>query len=1051
MSLPPLTIIPAGAGSGKTYTIEQRLGEWVSKKLVEPRKIVAVTFTEAAAAELRQRIRGRLVALDRLDDAIALDQAYVSTIHGFGSRLLQEFSFENGSSPSPRLLDDDEEDVLLRQAIAQTDRVAAITRDLRRYGYVFQFGAERTPEEAFREDVLEFINLLRTMAWTGFETHYAERVGEWISEEYGETVDGGKLTERLRRAVKRLLNDFPHSLENLFQGNQKATTELRRDFRNLNGVLLPGRIQSDWTAWKQLGELRGSNSRCALPDGYDSRADTVREIASELPRHPGPRDSAIEHVAALIDAAQDVLEQYARAKREAGLVDYTDMIALTNRLLAENSEMLETLRDRIDCLVVDEFQDTNPLQFALLWHLHQAGVPTLVVGDLKQAIMGFQGADPRLFEAIQGRYPKACDPLTSNWRSQPAIMDFVNALGPRLFPDAYTPLEPRTRKSRLAPLEVVRFTARPRKDGHYLRALALGRCLGRLLEDDQQQVRDKQSGRLRQLRGSDMAVLCPTHKILEAYASAFRELGFAVRREEPGWYASRAVRLALDALAYVANPKDRHAALSLEVTELGSMTLEQGISALIKADGLSTPLLERLDAVAAHTAERTVYSLVAETLAAIQLHDVITTWPDARQHRANLLRLQAEAGAFMDTQREALAYGGFHGSGLPTFLAWLNVRASRDDCKPPAAVLDEHAIELVTWHSAKGREWPVVAVGGLDQAVKGRLPNAALAYESFDDLEHLLETASIEYSPAFAAKETNERFLEPLNADAQREERRLLYVALTRARDKLVIEWPEYLAGKGKQTSWNILADACGLALDDNALVLGEQRFKCVAHVASLDDEVEVEDECAPLIEWGRRAIRCTPDTVQRTPDSVAASSLDEATARAADAPPSYRYADAPALGGYGAGSAVGTRLHRCFEVLGARPQLDRCVPEILGVDADDPVAATVVTQVAHFESWLKTTWPNAEFFREWPVLARRDDGAVVTGAIDVLVRCGDDAWVIDHKSDQIEAGNGTAAKYRAQLEAYGMCLDTLGMRVRGLGINWIRTGQVLFLSGDVP
>ena len=95
-----------------------------------------------------------------------------------------------------------------------------------------------------------------------------------------------------------------------------------------------------------------------------------------------------------------MLVHYAAAKREAGLVDYSDMIAMAGQLLRERSDVLDTLVKRVDCLVVDEFQDTNPLQFALLWQLKEAGVPTLVVGDLKQAIMGFQGADPRLFEAL---------------------------------------------------------------------------------------------------------------------------------------------------------------------------------------------------------------------------------------------------------------------------------------------------------------------------------------------------------------------------------------------------------------------------------------------------------------------------------------------------------------------------------------------------------------------------------------------------------------------------------------------------------------------------
>ena len=117
--------------------------------------------------------------------------------------------------------------------------------------------------------------------------------------------------------------------------------------------------------------------------------------------------------------------------------------------------MLATLVSRVDCLVVDEFQDTNPLQFALLWQLAAAGVPTIVVGDLKQAIMGFQGADPRLFDALQVQSAAACEPLTRNWRSQPRLMAFVNAIGPGLFGADYVPLTPQRADSQPVPLEIV--------------------------------------------------------------------------------------------------------------------------------------------------------------------------------------------------------------------------------------------------------------------------------------------------------------------------------------------------------------------------------------------------------------------------------------------------------------------------------------------------------------------------------------------------------------------------------------------------------------------
>src|SRR5512143_3499650 len=130
MSIPTLTIIPAGAGSGKTYTIQTKLAEWIMSGEVDPGKIVAVTFTEAAAAELKGRIEGQLVKLGRLEDALRLDHAYISTIHGFGLRILKEFAFDAGISPQLRLLSEDEEKILIRLALSRTDRADEIAGKL---------------------------------------------------------------------------------------------------------------------------------------------------------------------------------------------------------------------------------------------------------------------------------------------------------------------------------------------------------------------------------------------------------------------------------------------------------------------------------------------------------------------------------------------------------------------------------------------------------------------------------------------------------------------------------------------------------------------------------------------------------------------------------------------------------------------------------------------------------------------------------------------------------------------------------------------------------
>ena len=470
-------------------------------------------------------------------------------------RLLTEFAFDAGLSPRPRLLNEDEENTLIRLALARTDKADVITSSLTKFGYSYDFFIQKSAEELFRDDLLKIVMLLRSAGWSEESDTYSEFASNWIRERYGITGDGEQLSSSLHQAVNRLLEAFPENLAGEFGNSVAAEKDFRRDYRNLREASKDGVLRTDWKLWKELRLLRKSKRGCQLPDGYDDLADAVIEAANTLPTHPGPLDQAILHIESLVAAGQDVLVHYAQAKREAGLVDYGDMIAMAADMLRNRQDVLNTLAQRIDCLVVDEFQDTNPLQFALLWQLKEAGVPTVTVGDLKQAIMGFQGADPRLFDALIHQNQEVTEPLTSNWRSQPSLMNFINAVGPGLFGDEYVPLAPQGADGQQEPIELIDFSVKARKGQHAIRALSTGERLRALLDDTSKQIFDRRAKLSRRIRGGDIAVLCPTHRMLSEYATVLRGQGLRVKLQEDGWHSSRIVQLACQALAYVANPR----------------------------------------------------------------------------------------------------------------------------------------------------------------------------------------------------------------------------------------------------------------------------------------------------------------------------------------------------------------------------------------------------------------------------------------------------------------------------------------------------------------
>lgn len=1056
--LPPLTIIPAGAGSGKTHSIQEQLGEWVTAGLVSPGRIVAVTFTEAAAAELRERIRGKLLGLGRLEEALQLDEAYISTIHGFGLRLLSEFAFDAGLSPRPRLLNEDEQNALIGLALARSEEAGIVTSNLSGFGYSFNFEHKEGPEVGFRRDVLKVVSLLRSIGVSKEGTAHSQFAEEWIRQRYGTTGDATRMVTNLREAIDGILSAFPESMEQEFGKNDTAKKEFQRDYRNLKAAEAAEiALASDWKLWQQLRDMRKSKKGCKLPEGYDALADAVMEAASVLPGHPGPLDHAVQHIQTLMAVAEDVLSHYAQAKHEAGLVDYGDMIAMAVDLLRNRPEVLEELVTRIDCLVVDEFQDTNPEQFSLLWHLKEAGIPTVIVGDMKQAIMGFQGADPRLFSALIATNPQFAQPLPENWRSQPPLMDFINAAGSVLFGEAYIALKPKGKASDLDPLEIIEFDESATGKVQ-LRAEAVGARLKSLLDDPDQVIFDRRTKKTRRLRAGDVAILCPTNPMLKAYSSVLRAIGLYVKLREEGWYASRVVELVCQALAYVANPADRHAALYLSVTELGGLELEEALKQLILNRRIDDPLLSRLDALASNLADQTLYSAVAQVISALQLFEIISLWPDADQSRVNLLRLQAEASEYMDSNREALASGGYHGAGIKSFLAWLKmkVQLKDKDYKPDPRVLDEDSVELITWHSSKGREWPVVFVCGMDTKRNPRQPNIELGYQSFDDLLRLMDHSIIEYSPKFAAPEANERFLKDLRPSQSMETKRLVYVAMTRAREKLVMEWPSYPEGKGGSTFWSVLAPQVEVSLEESQITVGDQSFPCsVWSGSSLQgNETLARDEqgVTRLAATGRRAIRkADPQKVPAilSPDSVTPSGLVAAPTEIAATNLSLeRYKNHDGLDAVAglAGTELGNLLHRCFEVLGANSALAEELGNITGVSLSEQELHGVGLSVSSFETWMADHFDPKAVQRELPLLGTDDNGSVISGTADLVVELDGGVWVIDHKSDYVEDPVLAFGAYRVQLECYCKLLQDAGYEVLGMGINWIRLGEIVLV-----
>jgi ATP-dependent exoDNAse (exonuclease V) beta subunit len=517
---------------------------------------------------------------------------------------------------------------------------------------------------------------------------------------------------------------------------------------------------------------------------------------------------------------------------------------------------------------------------------------------------------------------------------------------------------------------------------------------------------------------------------------------------------TQAIDLAMaDRDAYVADPADRHAALYLVVTELGSHTLESALGALRRGDPLEDPVLGMLEPLRSTAADKTVEDLVSDVIGALDLYGKVSTWADSAQARANLLRFQEEARQFRDANRQVLLAGGYYGTGIKTFLAWLSARAEENDAQPDSRVVDEDAVTLTTWHSAKGLEWPVVAVCGMHKKIEPRLPDVSVTYEDFKDLANILQKARVEIVPSFAAEETTTRFQEHLQPALEEESRRLLYVALTRAREKVILEWPSHLAGKDKAYYWTLLTGTADMAVGDKGMRVKRDNFPCIVSTAGTDVAPELEESggepVASLSEFGRRAIGYRPLPKDLTPETITPSSLHgEPGVKAMDGLIEEKYGEPLDVDLGLAGADRGLLLHKCFEILGGQATRLDLLERATGVKLDGKATTRLGKAVTDFDRWLAKHFEPQQVTREIQLLGMDGRGSVVSGILDLLVETAGGYWVLDHKSDATDDRGARFEMYLPQLRCYADLVRNAcpAKPVLGVGIHWISYGVVNLL-----
>ena len=819
MNLERLKIISAGAGSGKTYRLTQEMVALLRSNTVRPSGIIATTFTRKAAAELQERVRVKLLSEGLTKQADELTNALIGTVHGLGVKLLRRFAFEAGVSPEVDILPDGEQQQMFNQALAATlqlDLIEEMDELADRLGLT-----KRSGFFDWRQEVRQIVDIARA---NDFSLEDLKKSNQQSWESLAEFLPEENTTSsnELHKTLEQQLSETITQLEQGEDQTKKTSTVIDRLTSFRRQIQLRGQLH--WHQWATIGKIEpGAKSREAV--------EPLQELAwkhQSLPEFRGDIQRFIHH---LFDTAIAALAEYDEYKKRRGLIDYTDMEVLVCDLL-DKPAVSKVLAEELDLLMVDEFQDTNPIQLAIFLKLSQLAQHSVWVGDPKQSIYGFRGAEPRLMQAIieAAGGIKAENIQLNSWRSREDLVFMVNALFCKAFdelPEEQVALDP-VRKAKGSEFANAESDKMEEAILHWHFQADEGRrvpgkpwmeeCIARSLKEwleGQVYILPKGEPQERPARAGDVAILCRSNRDCATMAEALHRAGLKAAIARAGLLATAEIRLVLACLRYILNPDD-----SLSVAEVLVLATRLSVEEVIedRLDYLEkhdeTPRYKRpawaldykyvkdLDQLRPQLTETSGAETLNQVLEGLDLRRCIVAWGRSEQRLSNIDQLRHLA-----IEYEANCNNTHTAASLSGFLLWLNQLAAADDDMQGAAE-DPDAINVLTYHRSKGLEWPVVICHNLEQKLRADLWGVDLVPEQEEvDLTQVLKGRWLRYWVNPYADQIGKTPLAEAmaNSEAQKrktkqalaEEARLLYVGLTRARDYLIFPTQER-----RNTNW---------------------------------------------------------------------------------------------------------------------------------------------------------------------------------------------------------------------------------------------------------
>ncbi len=1068
-SIQPINVISASAGTGKTYRLS---GEYLKglSLLADDRgknhqsAIMATTFTNKAADELIERVRRLLLEKGEWEAAQGVLSGYLGTVNSICGRLLTEHAIDAGLSPDLTVI-----------AQERMPAVFAIAVDAVIHDFAEEMNevATRLQIENWRKDVSQIIDAarnnnlppsrLRSLAeesWSSLESVWkASSDGQAAADSNGEELDEA-LAAAIEAAIPRLKEIDDETL--IKQNLNNSLADINRRLKSGNKLT--------WSQWAALAKLQHSKKTFEI-------VKPIIEAASKHDQHPRLRDDLRRTVYSVFECAAQAMEKYADYKKEHGLIDFVDQELLALQMLSKPG-IRDSIKQNVRLLLVDEFQDTSPIQLAIFIELAKLVEYSVWVGDEKQSIFGFRGSDPELMRNAVKTLVTVTggthDKLAKSYRSRPTLVKFTNELFSRA-----TQLANVTADS-----AIISEVNRPEIEGQnnalhvwWLDGKRRDKILSSLANGVRQvlssaeswPVVDRETKQLRPIRGSDIVILCRTNSSRILAAKQLVAAGLTVATERDGLLDTPECALVFAALRVLVDKSDTLAVAEVvnylssddgdwlnNVFDLGhNVGLDNWLRLMesepaqddqegpaqnqaVALKATTANALQALQDLRGRMADRTPLEVLEAAINCEGIVESITSWGSVRQRLANLDSLRGVAQTYEEISRSAR---------IPATTAGLVLYLKRflEDGGLQPANPDENGIHVLTYHKAKGLEWPMVILYDLGGQQYHNATAFGITIESAEAELNALDPLSgrkIRYWPwPYGTHTTGLKLINRVGKTVEfkkaarrgtAENLRLLYVGITRARDYLIFS----ASSKSDGTQWLQQLTQCQSDLEISILQLPFQDEPYVGELIENVPESRANFKVQKQPDPGERRSDQEYVFLSPTPPEIATQEsylLKPSEADDLDVPieiigepVTFILGERITLSGMPDMQVVGDCVHAFLTAdrtaggadYHKRLGLASALLKNYAVESIQPEALPVMAD--RINKFLQETFETGSLCAEVPVAGRLNRRRV-RGSIDLLLETEKGFIIIDHKTfpGKMDEWNERALSYAPQLALY--------------------------------